>query len=37
MVVFCNVTMGIMCHVASFFEGKKLATPARIPLGIAGK
>ena len=28
------VTM-VMC-AASFFEGKKLATPARIPLGIAG-
>ena len=29
------VTM-VMC-IASFFEGKKLATPARIPLGIAGE
>ena len=29
------VTM-VMCTTASFFEGKKLATPARIPLGIAG-
>ena len=27
----------VMCYVASFFEGKKLATPARIPLGIAGE
>jgi len=26
-----------ICSVASFFEGKKVATPVRIPLGIAGE